>query len=143
MRKVRRLSAGMAIVVDQSAKEPLWTGQEIEKFWVILQPYMERLIRGQLPLPECVVDLEWCKFDRSSHKDRQTCLCCVQELMWNGKYSEATALLKKTLNFYDADASNKGARPDRIERELQLMRSLFANQRFHRVYGQSDHFLPD
>lgn len=82
-------------------EDPIWTQQEVEKFWEVLKPYLVDLLNGELPLPDFNIDFSYMRAD--SQRDREHCMEIVHGCMWKGRYSLAVANLNAAKAFFDGD----------------------------------------
>lgn len=73
--------------------EPIWTTNEVERFWEILEPYLRQLVSGEIPTP--FDDFQFIDPDFANENyERKVCYQKVHNNMWDGKYSSAVANLK-------------------------------------------------
>lgn len=73
--------------------EPIWTTNEVERFWAILEPYLRQLVSGEIPTP--LDDFYFIDLDLTNTTYQRKVFCQkVHDNMWDGKYSSAVANLK-------------------------------------------------
>ena len=98
--------------------EPLWTSNEKERFWDILEAYLKQLINGEMPLPSITLDRYKGKHTKENTYNLYKSI--IREYMWCGRYSLAVSMLK-TLNFSSkADPKN----------ELMMIKKIFMEKPF-------------
>lgn len=73
--------------------DPIWTTNEVERFWAILEPYLRQLVSGEIPTP--LDDFQFIDLDLANAAyQRKLFYQKVHDNMWDGKYSSAVANLK-------------------------------------------------
>ena len=83
------LNAPRSAVRLKTTREPIWTTNEVERFWEILEPYLRQLVSGEIP-----TQLDHIDFFENTSCQKKLCYQIVHTNMWNGKYSSAVATLK-------------------------------------------------
>lgn len=108
--------------------EPLWTKNEKERFWGILEAYLRRLVNDEMPLPSITLD-HYKKQKQGKGNTYDLYKNVIREYMWCGRYSLAVSMFK-TLN--------RSCKPD-PNKELMAMKKIFMEKPFrgygHKIYG--------
>ena len=108
-------------------KEPLWTGQEVEKFWTKLKPYIQQLLKGEInALPHPDIDTSNMNKDSYNHYDQ--CILDIQELMWTGKYSLAVSNLREANQFFEKTCQSTEKYTEELpdkDSELNTLEAIF------------------
>lgn len=102
-------------------QDPIWTQQEVEKFWDVLQPYLTHLLNDEVPLPDFNIDFSY--MNANSDRDRQHCMEIVHSCMWKGRYSLAVANMNASKTFFDGE--NGGRQSCTLAEKLQQLEEAF------------------
>ena len=108
--------------VDCFVEDPIWTTRELNRFWAVLEPYVERLLRGDLPLPDHNMD-----FDRMRSWHQYT--VHVHDCLWRGRYTLAVANFRAVLRFCGYQV---GTAKCSITDELDLLKDIFIREPLRR-----------
>ena len=103
--------------------EPLWTTEEKEKFWNVLEAYLRELVCCEMPLPIANVDFRQ-KKKRNSKSYRDLCRSITREYLWSGRYSLAVSFYKAILT----GSSKAGC--VHTETQLQDIKKIFMEKPF-------------
>ena len=103
--------------------EPLWTMDEKEKFWKVLEAYLRQLVCLEMQLPIVNVDLTKRK-KHSSKLYRDMYRSITREYLWSGRYSLAVSFYKAILN-----GSSKAGYVH-TETQLQDIKKIFMEKPF-------------
>eukprot|EP00058_Branchiostoma_floridae_P007437 XP_002592925.1 hypothetical protein BRAFLDRAFT_117756 [Branchiostoma floridae] len=113
---------------ERTRREPLWTEAEMERFWGVLEPHVRWLSAGEAAVPVCTIEL----VDPGrglSPCDLRFCMWDIQELIWDGRYSQALAGLRRVREL--ANTSWEGQKGDSVmflseeKDEVELFKELF------------------
>lgn len=105
--------------------DPIWTVREVNKFWEVVEPYLKRLLMGDLPLPEHNID-----FNKMNSCDQ--CMEHVHDCMWRGKYTLAVANLRAILKFFDGGGKSSGVIIPSTADELRQLKRIFTHEPLRR-----------
>lgn len=109
-------------------EDPIWTQQEVEKFWNVLQPYLGHLLNDEMPLPDFNIDFS--NMRTSCKKDRRHCMALVHECMWKGQYSLAVANMNALKAFFDGE--NRGCQNCTLAEKLRELEDVFKHSPLER-----------
>ncbi|XP_035693977.1 uncharacterized protein LOC118428111 [Branchiostoma floridae] len=100
----------------------------MERFWGVLEPHVRWLSAGEAAVPVCTIEL----VDPGrglSPCDLRFCMWDIQELIWDGRYSQALAGLRRVREL--ANTSWEGQKGDSVmflseeKDEVELFKELF------------------
>lgn len=107
--------------------EPFWTITEIEKFWKVIESYLEELLKRQ-SLPAHGMDFMY--LDPECIQDYKLCLKELHEGLWKGRYSETVANFRATKEFFEGglqlvESTQSCRLGDVCDDELQALKKIF------------------
>ena len=111
--------------------DPIWTPKEVDRFWIVLQPYLAQPLNNEMPLPDPSIDFTF--LDPANERHKQRCIQTIHGSMWKGKYSLAVANIKAVRTFFhDAVHSSSS-----VGEQLQELKEVFERRPLKRlVNGQ-------
>ena len=126
--QLENMNVRLAMPVRLKKKpEPIWTTNEVERFWDILEPYLRQLVSGEIP-----TQLDHIDFFENTTSQRKLCYQIVHTNMWNGKYSSAVATLK-AFHKYNNKLSLKASgeivvRDNSVGSDLEELKKIFTRR---------------
>lgn len=83
------------MTLSTSLREPLWTRNELEKFWDVFEPQIKRLLDGDLTLPDPAACIVYNTNGKLIDEKMKAVYCDhIQTDLWTGRYSRAVANFK-------------------------------------------------
>lgn len=110
--------------------DPIWTPQEVDQFWSVLQPYLAKLLNDEMPLPDS--NIKFTFLDPANEKHKKYCIQNIHESMWKGKYSVAVANIKAVGTFFH-DTVDSGH--SSVTDQLQELKDVFKRRPLERYVG--------
>ncbi|CAH1245195.1 Hypp7446 [Branchiostoma lanceolatum] len=122
------LSVPIGVSPRRTAREPLWSETEMQRFWAVIEPYIKQLISGEAPMPAHDMDLWDC--ERDSVENIEGCLLAVQDLICGGNYSKALAGIRAIRLYFEIpeNSPRKALTLLGEEDELAVFKHLFMKQ---------------
>lgn len=104
--------------------EPRWTGVELWRFWLVIAPYMESLLQGDVNVPAPDQGFNTKVLRPGNRNDY---LAIIHDQMWEGKYSRAVANFKSLCSNLSDDKQQLMVFDD-IAEEMEALRKIFFNK---------------
>ena len=108
-------------------RNPIWTSQEVEQLWSVLQQHLSALVNNELRLPD--TNIYFTFLDPQNERHKQRCIRSVwkEGKIWKGKYSLAVANIKAVWNFF-----HKTVSISTVAEQLQELKKVFEQRPLER-----------